>query len=217
VIVVLPARGERRFAAGRRQAQGRRADADRRPSESAPAVGLVSVARSARALSGQAHCGEAGRVAVAVNNISTASEAVTTTKFSAPSRATSCSRWRRRSRVCRRRGRTMRGIPGRFLRRQFPNRLPMRRTRRRRITAPSTGWLCAAPRGNGRRDQSGKTPQSNARDHGSICDETCAEHRRNSNAKRFSGVMNSRRWSYLPSGLPFSLRLAPWSVAGLSR
>jgi hypothetical protein len=66
---------------------------------------------------------------------------------------------------------------------------------------------CARHRaGNGRRDQSGKTPQSNARDHGSICDETCAEHRRNSNAKRFSGVMNSRRWSYLPSGLPFSLR-----------
>jgi mannose-6-phosphate isomerase-like protein (cupin superfamily) len=66
-------------------------------------MGLVSVARSARALSGQAHCGEAGRAAVAANNISTASEVVTTTKFSAPSRATSCSRWRRRSRVCRRR------------------------------------------------------------------------------------------------------------------
>ena len=44
-------------------------------------------------------------------------------------------------------GRTMRGIPGRFLRRQFPNRLPMHRTRRHRITAPSTGWSCAAPRG----------------------------------------------------------------------
>ena len=44
-------------------------------------------------------------------------------------------------------GRTMRGIPGRFMRRQFPNRLPMRRTRRHRITAPSTGWSCAAPRG----------------------------------------------------------------------
>ena len=32
----------------------------------------------------------------------------------------------------------------------------------------------------------------------------------------FNGVMNSRRWSYLPSGLTFSLRLSftPWSVEG---
>ena len=38
---------------------------DRRPSESAPPLGLLPVARPGRSLSGQAHRGEAGRAAVA--------------------------------------------------------------------------------------------------------------------------------------------------------
>ena len=58
--------GKHRWIAERRRtAQAGGAGAHAGPSESAPAVGLLSIARSRRSLPGQAHRGEAGRPAVA--------------------------------------------------------------------------------------------------------------------------------------------------------
>ncbi len=64
-VLVASRAKRRRLAPGRRAAPASRAGADARPSESAPALGLLSIARSGRPLSGQAHRGEAGRAIVA--------------------------------------------------------------------------------------------------------------------------------------------------------
>ena len=64
-VLVASRAKRRRLAPGRRAAPASSARADARPSESAPALGLLSIARSRRPLSGQAHCGEARRTFVA--------------------------------------------------------------------------------------------------------------------------------------------------------